>query len=309
MTPPNATVPPPRKRFEKVYVEISNICNLQCDFCPEVQREKDVMGVELFRRVIADVAPLAEQVCFHLMGEPLTHPLFSDFVEVCAEHNLPVNLTTNGTLLSELRVEALLNPIVRQVNFSVHSFASNFPGQDIGPYLEKIFAFTRRAFAERPDLYINYRLWNLSGSDESKNDNVITRIEHAFGVTLDKRIDVRWRKGRHVVNRLYINFDSRFDWPNPGSPLISDAGTCRALSSHIGILSDGTVVPCCLDKEGVTVLGDARRQTLAEVLESERAVAMARGFKEGRLVEDLCKRCTFIARFDGKARRLAAAAR
>jgi hypothetical protein len=175
--------------------------------------------------------------------------------------------------------------------------------------LEKIFAFTRLAFERRPDLYINYRLWNLAGADEDKNADIIARVEKAFGVNLEKRVDVRWRKGRHVYNRLYLHFDTRFDWPNPSSPLLADAGTCRALSSHLGILSDGTVVPCCLDKEGVTALGDARRQTLGEILAGERAAAMAQGFKEGRLVEDLCRRCTFISRFDRKAARLAAAAR
>jgi MoaA/NifB/PqqE/SkfB family radical SAM enzyme len=297
------------KRFQKVYIEISNICNLQCDFCPAVEREKDVMSLELFSRVVADVAPLAEQVCFHLMGEPLTHPLFPQFVSVCAAENLPVNLTTNGTLLDETRVEALLNPIVRQVNFSVHSFESNFPGQDIGAYLEKIFAFSRRAFEVRPDLYINYRLWNLADGDEDKNASVVARVERAFGVELDKSVDVRQRKGRRVLNRLYLHFDTRFEWPRLDAPLRSDAGTCHALSSHLGILSDGTVVPCCLDKEGATVLGDARRQTLGEILAGERAARMIHGFKEGRLVEDLCRRCTFISRFDRQAGRLAAAAR
>ncbi|MFI5350183.1 MAG: radical SAM/SPASM domain-containing protein [Elusimicrobiota bacterium] len=298
-----------RKRFEKVYIEISNICNLHCDFCPAVEREKDVMGRELFQRVIRDVAPLAAQVCFHLMGEPLTHPHFIDFVGICAKENVPVNLTTNGTLLSEARIEALLNPIVRQVNFSVHSFESNFPGQDIAPYLEKIFLFTRLAFERRPDLYVNYRLWNLTGAEEDKNAALITRIEAAYGVELNKEVDVRWRKGRHVLNRLYLHFDTRFDWPNPESPLLSDSGTCRALSSHLGILSDGTVVPCCLDKEGATPLGDVRRQTLDQILAGERAQVMLHGFQRGRLVEDLCRRCTFISRFDKKASRLAAAPR
>ena len=294
------------KRFKKVYVEISNVCNLQCGFCPEVEREKDVMGRELFERVVDDVAPLAEQVCFHLMGEPLTHPLFAEFVSLCARKSLPVNLTTNGTLLSEARVEALLDPIVRQVNFSVHSFASNFPGQDAGPYLERIFAFTRLALERRPDLYVNYRLWNLDGPDGGANEDVVARVERAFGVALDRRVDVRRQKGRRVLGRLYLNFDTRFDWPRLDAPLRSEAGTCHALSSHLGILSDGTVVPCCLDKEGAAALGDARRQTLAEVLAGERAARMARGFKEGRLVEELCRRCTFISRFDRKAGRLAA---
>jgi MoaA/NifB/PqqE/SkfB family radical SAM enzyme len=297
------------KRFRKAYVEISNICNLQCDFCPEVAREKDVMGRELFERVIGQVAPLAEQVCFHLMGEPLTHPLLADFIGICAERGLPVNITTNGTLLDAARSAALLHPGVRQVNFSIHSFASNFPGADIGPYLGKIFAFTRRALRERPDLYVNYRLWNLAGPDEGRNADIVARVEREFAATVDTSTDARRRKGRGVIQRLSLHFDARFDWPNPAAPVRSTAGTCRALSDHIGILSDGTVVPCCLDKEGVTVLGDVRRQTLAEIADGERAALMARGFQEGRLVEELCRRCTFISRFDRQAARLAAPSR
>ncbi|MDE2511636.1 MAG: SPASM domain-containing protein, partial [Elusimicrobia bacterium] len=260
--------------------------------------------IDAFQHVIGQVAPLAEQVCLHLMGEPLTHPHIFEFVEICSNAGLPVNITTNGTLLNAARIEALLHRGVRQVNFSIHSFESNFPGQDIGPYLDKIFSFTKFAFEKRPDLYINYRLWNLDGESNGKNDDVYAKVGTAFNVEINKQIDVRWRKGRHVLNRLYLHHDSRFEWPSPNSPLLSDRGTCRALSDHIGILSDGTVVPCCLDKEGVTALGDIRRESLDAVLSRERAAAMARGFQEGRLVEDLCRRCTFISRFDGQSKRL-----
>lgn len=299
---------PPAKRFEKVYLEISDVCNLRCDFCPEVLREKDFMSAELFRRLVAQVAPLAEQVCFHLMGEPLTHPRFAEFVRVCAEAGLPVNLTTNGTLLTPARADALLDPAVRQVNFSVHSFAANFPGRDPGPYLEPLFAFARRALQVRPDLYVNYRLWNLAGAGAAENAGLVARVGRAFGVELEDRADVRRGKSLRVAGRLYLNFDTRFDWPSPAAPLRSSSGTCRAVSRQIGILSDGTVVPCCLDKEGVVALGDATRRTLEEILAGERAQAMARGFREGRLAEDLCRRCTFAARFDRQARRLTAQA-
>ena len=299
---------PAAKRFEKIYLEISGVCNLRCGFCPETPREKDFMSRELFELLIGQVAPLAEQVCFHLMGEPLTHPGFADFIRRCEERNLPVNIATNGTLLSEARASALLNPVVRQVNFSVHSFASNFPGQDVGPYLENIFAFTRRAFELRPDLYINYRLWNLEGGDADKNADIVARVGRAFGVELENRADVRQGKGLRVQRRLYLNFDTRFDWPSPSAPLQSAAGTCRALSRQLGILCDGTVVPCCLDKEGVLALGDAKRRALDEILSGERADLMNRGFREGRLVEDLCRRCTFVKRFGRQAARLAAGA-
>ena len=292
------------KRFKKVYIEISNVCNLSCDFCPEVERDKLLMGRELFERVVGEAAPLAEQACLHLMGEPLSHPLFSDYVAICAESGLPLNITTNGTLLDEKRIDALLQPIVRQVNFSVHSFDANFKGRDIAPYLDGVIGFTRRAFEARPDLYVNYRLWNLAEAGDERNAEIIARIESAFGVELDKSADVRWRKGRHVLNRLYLHFDTRFEWPRLDAPLRSDSGTCHALSSQLGILSDGTVVPCCLDKEGAAALGDIKRRTITEVLAEERAQRMLAGFREGRLTEDLCRRCTFVARFDRKAHAL-----
>ena len=297
------------KRFQKVYVEIGNVCNLSCDFCPEPVREKKLMDRALFERVIAQVAPLAERVCFHLWGEPLAHPLLADFVAVCAAHGLPVELTTNGTLLDGARIDALLHPVVRQVNFSVHSFSANFPGRDPGPYLGKIFAFTRRALAERPDLYVNYRLWNLTGADSSRNEDVLARVEREFGVQLSRTVDVLRSKGRRVRGRLSLHYDSRFDWPDLDAPVRSERGACYALSRQLGILADGTVVPCCLDKEGKIPLGDAARQTLEELLAGERARRMAAGFRRGRLVEELCRRCTFIARFDKKVAQAAGAER
>jgi molybdenum cofactor biosynthesis enzyme MoaA len=136
------------KRFRRVNIEISNICNLQCSFCPEVHRDKKVMSRALFEKVIRDVAPLTDEVCLHLMGEPLGHPELSQFVDICEKYETPINLTTNGTLIDDVRSEILLRPIFRQVNFSVQSFEANFGSQDVSRYLSKIFAFTRRAFSD-----------------------------------------------------------------------------------------------------------------------------------------------------------------
>ncbi|MBI5210159.1 MAG: SPASM domain-containing protein [Elusimicrobia bacterium] len=294
------------RRFKKVYIEIGRSCNLRCGWCPGARpgpagpgagRGPRSMGPALFERVVAGVAPLAEQAYFHLLGEPLAHPRFAEYVGLCSRRGLPVNITTNGTLLGGARAEALLDPIVRQVSFSLHGFIANSAGRDIGPYLAAIFEFTRRAFEVRPDLYVNYRLWNLAAADEAANAPIIARVERAFGVELKGGADVRWRKGRRVAGRLYLHFDTRFDWPSLSAPPNAGRGTCRGLDDHFGVLSDGTVVPCCLDADGVIALGDLNRQTVAEVLAGERCRAMERGFREGRLVEDLCRRCAYIARF------------
>lgn len=289
----------PSRRFKKVYVEISNICNLQCDFCPEVERDKKIMGEALFEKIIRDVAPLTEEVCFHLMGEPLTHPRFAQYVEFCGTQSVPVNITTNGVLLNESREAALLHPAVRQVNFSLHSFKSNFPDKDITPYLEKIIAFTRRALKERPDLYINYRLWNLTDAQTGPDNNseLLEKIEAAFGISLNRTVDVTRRKNKNILGRLYLHFDTRFDWPSLQSPIRGTKGFCYGLSSQMAIHADGTVVPCCLDKEAGVNLGNCGEVPVIDIVEGDRAKKVAEGFQKRKLIEDLCQRCTFIERF------------
>jgi hypothetical protein len=293
------------KRFKKVYIEISNVCNLQCTFCPEVGREKKFMAPDLFRKVVRAAAPLTEEVCFHLMGEPLLHPEFDAYLDFCGTLGVPVNLTTNGVLLNEERMAALMRPALKQINFSLQSFESNFPDKDNSSYLEKIFDFTERALVERPDLYINYRLWNqgVLGSQAS-NDALLNKIRKGLHVEIVNNSDVRWKKSVKIKGRAYLHFDSRFLWPHPDQPIRSTQGFCHGLSSHIGILADGTVVPCCLDKEGVINLGNCGLQTIDDILESPRAAAIHKGFQSGILIEDLCRKCTFISRFDGKLKTL-----
>lgn len=297
---------PPMQRFRRVYVEISNICNLQCSFCPEVEREKQVMTPEFFRKALTDVAPLTDEVCLHLMGEPLGHPSLGEIIDICAELGTPVNITTNGLLLHGERRDFVLAPIVRQLNVSVHSFEANFRGRDVTPYMKRLFRFTREAMATRPDLYINYRLWDLNDAEALTPENAKIRdlIEREFDVNFAAMdINPRRKKGYLLAGRVYVNVDSRFEWPTSKAPIRAETGTCHGLSSHIGIQADGTVVPCCLDKEAVLKLGDLKTASLAEILASPRAVAMRDGFAANQLVEDLCQRCTFIARFDRKVRR------
>lgn len=296
------------KRFKKVYIEISNVCNLQCTFCPEVQRGKTFMGPELFQKAARAVAPLTETVCFHLMGEPLLHPRFQDYVAFCGGLGLPVDITTNGILLDEKRMEALLHPALRQVNFSLQAFGDNFPEKDNAAYLDKIFHFTRLALERRPELYINYRLWN-EGAEGAPvaNAQILERIRRGLNIAFEPVWDVRRKKGVKLTGRLSLHMDSRFEWPNPHHPIRSERGFCHGLSSHIGILADGTVVPCCLDKEGVISLGNCGAQNLEDLLQAPRARAIHDGFQKGLLVEDLCRKCTFIARFDRKAKQVPAA--
>ena len=290
--------------FNKVHIEISNVCNLQCSFCPEVIREKKLIDIDLFENVVKQVAPITEQVAFHLMGDPLVHPKLSELVEICGKYNAPIFFVTNGVLMNAKNRAILMSPTFRQINFSLHSFHDNFPDRDPTQYLESIFSFVEDALELRPNLYLNFRLWNLADVHGSTSANIdfLKRISQRFGCEVVTPSDVRIKKSFKVKGRLYLHFDTEFKWPDLALPVLGTVGKCYGLKSHFGILADGTVVPCCLDKEGLIALGNAREAPISEILNSPRAQAILNGFQQRKLVEKLCQRCQYIERFSSKSR-------
>jgi len=256
-----------------------------------------MMDLETFQKVLAEVSKVTRLVTFHLMGEPLVHPELRKFLDLCEEKKLRVFFVTNGVLLKEPSL--LLHPVIQQVSFSLHSFTDNFPGKDPGPYLKRIFDFTELAFRERPKLFINYRLWNLNSINDSlgTNEMFFEAIEKRFQVSIPRDWNYRFKKNLVLKNYLSLHFDTEFSWPGIDLPVLGESGTCYGLRSHFGVLVDGTVVPCCLDKEGQIPLGNLKNEPLEDILESPRAQAMVQGFRNRQLQEELCKRCQYIQRF------------
>ncbi|MGH1427824.1 MAG: radical SAM/SPASM domain-containing protein [Arenicella sp.] len=306
-----------KKRFHKVHVEITNVCNLQCSFCPPVIRDKKMMDLSLFRKVIEQVAPLTELVCLHLMGDPLVHPHFSDIVDICDEFEVNIFLVTNGVLMRDDTRENLFDTLLHkrfyQINFSLHSFFDNFPEKDPTNYLNRVFSFTKRALAERPELYLNYRLWNLNDplsayhtdanaiqNSQQSNAHMLTRICEHFDIEIPTTPDVRQRKSIRIRDRLYLHFDTEFVWPSLDLPVLGEQGSCYGLSSHFGVLADGSIVPCCLDKEAAIPLGNVHEQKIIDVLGARKAQDIIKGFKQKQLIEPLCQRCQYIERFAKK---------
>ncbi len=285
--------------FNKIYLEISNICNLQCSFCPVVERDQFEINQESLTDYFSKIKGYSERVCLHVMGEPLNHKQFPDFVLKASDAQIPLEITTNGTLLNNQTTNALVNPIIKQVNFSVQSFFDNYPKQDPKKYLDKIFDFLDHARQLRPDLYINLRLWNL-GSDqvqENKSIDFIKRLEEHFGVEINPNVDPAFKKSKKVWGRIYLHFDTRFDWPGENKSFRREHGTCWGGRNQIAIHADGTVVPCCLDKEAVIKLGNLKHQSLDEILSSDRYLKLKSGFEQGVLTESLCQTCSYATRF------------
>jgi len=257
------------------------------------------MDINLFEDIIKQVAPLTEMVCFHLMGDPLVHPKFDEMVQLCKTYDTKIFLVTNGVLLRPEKFDVMLHESFHQVNFSLHSFFDNHQGKDPTNYLQRIFDYTERALAERPGLYLNYRLWNLNDplGSQTPNKEMLERICERFDFKMPTELDVRKRKSINIKDRLYLHFDTEFIWPSLDLPVLGTSGKCYGLSSHFGVLADGTVVPCCLDKEAAIPLGKVQDQHIIDILDSPRAQNILKGFQQRNLVEGLCQRCQYIERF------------
>ncbi len=290
-----------RFMFKKVYCEISNSCNLKCGFCPSAAdspHKKRFMDEPLFARLAPQLSGMTRLLCLHLMGEPLTHPKLERFLDICSVHNLRVSMVTNGTLLHVRHQRLLVHPAVAQIHFSLQSFEANFPTMDNGQYLAAIFGFCRHATANRPDLTIHLRLWNADNfaSSMQRNRTTIQRIQDGFAIP-DAAMAILSDRDNRIGHNLHLHFADRFDWPGPDLPFQGRRGSCLGLKHQFGILSDGTVVPCCLDKAGQIALGNGRERPISEILTSERAVGMRNGFRHQQLVEPLCQHCTYHRRF------------
>jgi len=295
-------------QFDRVNIEIVNTCNLKCSFCPSPEKPKSTMSPEQFYKIAQSLRGRTKEIVLHLLGEPLAHPDLAGILSAAADAGVPINIVTNGMLLTGGRAQLLLRPIVRQVSFSLQSFMDNFHGQNPKTYLERIRAFADDALNLRPDLYLNLRFWDLVSTDDVLNSNgdVDSDFSLEFRQTFaevfdfsweDVKIDIRRRKNHRLRGRQYLHFDSRFVWPSMENPVMQSKGFCHGLTKHFGIHADGTVVPCCLDQKAEIALGNVFESSIGAILNSDRAVAMSEGFKKRVLTEELCKRCGFIGRF------------
>ena len=278
-----------KKRFKKVYVEITNVCNLSCPFCHGTRRAPGLMSAETFRGVIEKLEGFTEYVYLHLLGEPLMHPELDEILSCVAGHGMKCCITTNGTLLGEREELLCAAPPVYRLSVSLHSYEANGGSTgELYDYLETVWRVCSR-LAEKGS-YCVLRLWNGGGA-ESLNAVIWDFLREKTGSEPEATA-----RGYKLCERMYLEYEPRFDWPDLNAPE-RPVRFCYGLRDQLGILCDGTVVPCCLDAEGSIALGNILESGVEEIISSPRATALYRGFSDGKPSEELCRRCGYASKF------------
>lgn len=285
------------KKYKKTYVEITNVCNLDCEFCPKTKRPAGFMSKELFEKILVQMQGRTKFLYFHVKGEPFLHPQLELFLDLSHKYGFRVNITTNGTLIDKNMDYLIEKTALRQLNFSLHSFGANENKYSMDSYLDKVFSFIQRALTVRP-LQFCLRLWNLSEVvDKEANDYVLRRMEKEFNLSYTIEDKLTPCNGIKLVENVFLNQAERFQWPSLSGDFVATRGFCYGLREQVGFLVDGTVVPCCLDGEGVVNLGNIETEDFESILNGNRAKKFHEGFDGKVIVEELCQRCSFRTRF------------
>ena len=284
-------------RCKRAYIEITNVCNLQCDFCPGTARPPRFMTPEEFRVILDRLNGSVGEVYLHLMGEPLLHPQLGEILDACEEASMPVKLTTNGTLLRECGDLLCGREMLRQINVSIHCYSGNRMKESYREYCGGVFAFVQKLRQSSQNCVVMLRMWNEGAGEAAQQQRLETAeiIRAEFGVDITQHTP--HANGHPLGHRYWIQTAERFDWPSEDAPDYGELGFCQGLRTHFGVLCDGTAVPCCLDNEGTMALGNLLQTPLEEILNGMAARAVYDGFSARKAVTPLCRRCGYRTRF------------
>ena len=289
-------------KYKKVYLEITNVCNLKCDFCPETKRKAEFMSKAAFEQILDQIKPFTDYIYLHVKGEPLLHPNLGEFLDISYEKGFKVNMTTNGTLIDQIADVLISKPAVRQINFSLHSVDRNQKKICKDEYIDSILRFSNRAIAES-NIIISLRLWNLDKAlvkddQRKRNADIILKIEENFKLPYHIQGNLSETKALKIGNRVYLNQDCEFKWPDLKEEEDFTEGSCYGLRNQVAILVNGTVVPCCLDGEGIINLGNIFECNFSDIVHGKRAENIRLGFCNHNVVEELCRKCGYRKRFN-----------
>lgn len=262
--------------YKKVYIEITNTCNLSCDFCIKNKRNNKFMSINEFEIILKKLKGLTNYLYFHILGEPLLHPKINELIDLTTSYGYKINITTNGYLIDKI----IDNKNINMINISLHSYNKKY-NIPLDIYLSNIFKVVDNLINN--NTLVNLRLW----VNNKYNNDIIKQINEYYhtNIKLEKCT---------IKKNLYLDFNKNFIWPDLNNNYYNELGKCYGLITHFGILVDGTIIPCCLDSEGIINLGNIFNDNINEVLNSNRCINMINNFKNNKKVEELCKHCKFL---------------
>lgn len=278
-----------------VFIDLSSACNATCVMCPTQLSplRKKMIDPGLFARIVEQVAALPSLDLFFIgvHGEPLLDKRLPDKVKLCGESGIreKVLITTNGSLATEPRATELLEAEPGVVIFSIESLnASTFESIRKGLKHSVVVDNLKRFFEIRNRLDARTRVgvrFIESGSNQAEKEEYM-----AYWTPF---MDIETRGDFFSLDRIH-------NWAY-GNPDVFHGSSPCAHTGALTILSDGAVVFCCIDHDGIYQLGDANTETLLDIYHNQQARRMRELQLSGqRHTLKMCNTCDLPEQWVGK---------
>jgi len=258
------------------------------------------MELEFFESVVKQSKAFTNEIACHVVGDPLTLSNLSEYLDIVHKYKMKALLTTSGYFMKKHSYETLFHPAVKQINISLNAFNKNDTSITFEQYMQPILELCHEKVRQERELFVNLRMWNLDEimSEKAFNLELFELLSASFDVELKlEGLNPKEKKSIRLDSKVLLHFDNYFEWPSLENKNYGH-GTCQGLSSHIGVLATGEVVPCCLDNDAVMKLGSLKEETLYEIVHGKRATDMISGFKVGHCSEEMCQKCSYKSRFN-----------
>jgi len=268
--------------LKRVYLELTNACNLNCSFCsnPKGNRFLDIKQIDNY---LIQIKEYCNYIYLHILGEPTLHPDFNEILNLLDKYDFNLQLVSNGTLLNKYP-DLLNHKCLRKLSISIHS-VSNLDIEN--SYFETIDNLINNNTNTKIELRF-YDKYNLSKDIQNYLDRL--KEKYAFEITSKDN-------SYKLKENTYIYFEDLFRWPNINDPFISNTGTCHGAIDMIGINSNSDVTICCLDPYAHNKIGNLNNDSLKNILNSKEYLKYIDEFRNNKITSDLCSKCSYRLRF------------
>jgi radical SAM protein with 4Fe4S-binding SPASM domain len=278
-------------------LELTNLCNANCVFCPYSQqtRPHERMSEAVFRKAVADYIAMGggSVDLTPTVGDPLIHPKFVEWVRYLRSHRQidRITLATNGILLDKHGVEEILDSGISRLNISLAGF-------DRQMY--------RRIY--RTDAYrkVLANIERLLAANSARSEPVTIflclrpdRPEEEVLASPDLQPLLKYHPKIRFAG-VFSRSGGQIDELPPGmelAPPVTEKKTlpCRATYMALVVQSNGDVQVCGCESAinaPELVVGNIERQSLQEIWRGERLRALRESFRDGGLNTN-CAKCDY----------------
>ena len=269
--------------MKRIYLEITNACNLACPFCTN-KKGNSFMPIEKIDNYLEQIKEISKYIYLHVLGEPLLHKDFSYILKLLDDKKINLQLVTNGILLYKYP-HLLEHDCIRKLSISLHSI-NNLQVND------NYFKTIKRIIKDNKKKIIELRFYDQNNLSQ-KLISFLNELKEEYSFKILNQYN-----SYKLKDNIYIVSQKMFNWPKLSDPYIGNKGKCHGIKDQIAILHNGMVTTCCLDAVGKNVFGDLNVSSLKEILESSLYKKALKSLNENKLTFPLCMHCDYRLRFN-----------